>query len=287
MLLDIMINEILPLLLHQDIWNYCLTCKQNKNIFSNKNIWKIKSQKELSHVEKYEEKHEEDTWIEYYLGELIPISCKGDHFGYIRFNHLTELIFPAIDSQLVLVDSELPIVKINNNCNKGQRIFNRDKDIALRGIDRAIVMDHSCFEIHNTSLFYAYDHPKKAGKEIYCKYQELIGTQLTSGIIPIYGYWVNKYINNGFDKNFRIMERLPDGKIISNYIDLYDDKLRDKKFNYLRNHKLDIKSSPLIDILEILKITEKCDGLLFEDICLCIISELKKINHILSSITID
>ncbi len=281
MLLDIIINEILPLLLHQDIWNYCLTCKEYKDIFINENIWKIKSQKELSHIEKYDEKDDEDTWIEYYLGQLIPISCKGDHFGYIRFNHLTELIFPAINSELVLIDSELPVVKINKNSNNGEWIFNGDKKITLRGVDRAIIMDHSCFEIHNKSLFYAKNHPNKNGKEICNQYTGIILNELTSGIIPIYGYWREKYVGPGFDTRFRIMEKLPNGEIISNYLDLYD-------YNHShRRQKLDKKSSPLVFILDKLKIREQCCELSFEDICLCIITELKKINHILSSTMVD
>lgn len=176
---EIWLDYILPHVEDEDVLSFSYTCKHYSGTINNERLWKSK----------------QGMGTEKYLGKRIPVYKGGDIVGNIRFNHVTEEVFPKGEFIAVLVSNLTPLYKVE--FGMVTRVFKYDTEIYHKDynqVKRAVILEDDIFPIVKYKAFGCVGNIVKS-------YREMVKSLLTC--------WENKYpIYGECDEfNFRVIER--------------------------------------------------------------------------------
>ena len=261
LLTELFVHNILPFCSTQDIFNFSLINTKFVSIFRDekKSIIDMPNTNMIS-----------DNWFNHYIGKLVHLYQKGDRVRYIRLNPITELIFPQIDSHILLIDKNENILgTVIPNCNIVQKFEN------TLLVQKAIMMNST--NIDRLRIYYENKDHRSISIQIV---EELISAD---SFLPIYAFEVLDLSTLPSRKRFKMISNI-NNKTKWKFLDEIQPKIEsssliDRVVDKITNNPL----KSLESILNRFPNGNQCTLLSLDEKRTYIISELEKCGHILSS----
>src|SRR5437764_246526 len=190
LLTELFVHNILPFCSTQDIFNFSLINTKFVSIFRDEIIWQKKSIIDMPNTNMIS-----DNWFNHYIGKLVHLYQKGDRVRYIRLNPITELIFPQIDSHILLIDKNENILgTVIPNCNIVQKFEN------TLLVQKAIMMNST--NIDRLRIYYENKDHRSISIQIV---EELISAD---SFLPIYAFEVLDLSTLPSRKRFKMISNI-------------------------------------------------------------------------------